>query len=127
MASPIEVAGMAEAAEIVGVTKSNFSAHRTRFCGEDECPAPTAKLVCGPVWAGPDVAKLRKWGKKFATSRTVRSPSTVKASDVPAAMPMKAAPAKAAPAKAAPAKAAVAKKAAPAAAPSKKKGLFGSA
>ena len=78
-----EVVGMAEAAEIVGVSKSNFSAHRAKFNGEDECPPHTAKLTCGPVWAGPDVAKLRKWAKKFNAERTKRAAPTKK--DAPVA------------------------------------------
>ena len=119
MASPIEVVGMAEAAEIVGITKSNFSAHRAKNSGEDECPAPTAQLVCGPVWAGSDVAKLRKWAKKFGASRVVRAPSVAASVPEPSAAPAKAAKVAkkvAAPVtKAGPDKAAV----------NKKKGLFG--
>lgn len=67
---------MAEAAEIVGVTKSNFTAHRQKFNGEGQCPPPTAQLASGPVWAGPDVNKLRRWSKEFAKVRVTRAPRT---------------------------------------------------
>lgn len=134
----VEVVGMAEAAEIVNVSKSNFAAHRKQFSGEGECPPATAHLSCGPVWAGKDVKALRAWAKTFAATRITRArPSAkdaapAKAPAKKAAASKKAAPAKAAVAKkAAPAKAEAAKKAAPtkaAAKPTKavaKKGLFG--
>jgi len=84
---------MAEAAEIVGVTKSNFSAHRSKYSGEDQCPEPTAQLTCGPVWAGAEVGKLRKWAKEFAKIRSTRGSAEATTAKAPA---KKAAPAKSA-------------------------------
>lgn len=147
MPMSIEVVGMAEAAQIVGVTKSNFSAHRAKHTGENECPEPTATLTCGPVWVGTDVKLLRKWAERFSKVRVTRAPAktkeevtakpAAKASKVakkatkPAAKASKSvakAPvAKAASSASTPKKAANAKKeAAPAAASTPKKGLFGS-
>lgn len=87
----IEIAGMAEAADIIGVTKSNFTDHRKKFAGEGQCPPPTAKVGCGPIWAGQDVAKLKRWAKEFAKVRVTRPPKGEKAE--PPAKPAKAAPA----------------------------------
>lgn len=148
-----EVIGMAEAADIVGVAKSNFSAHRAQYAGEGQCPAPTVKLTCGPVWAGQEKKAMDRWAKEFAKIRTTRAERQPVA---PAASVKKAAPAKAAASKtaakpvgpvakkfaatkaAAPApevpveapvtpEAKVSKKTAPKAAAPKKKGLFGKA
>lgn len=111
----VEVAGMAEAANIVGVTKSNFSAHRAKYAGEEQCPPPTTKLECGPVWAGSDLGKLKRWGKEFAKIRPARGGSKPRTAAVEA-VPVKSAAKKAA---------AAPKKAAPAKSPAKK-GMFGS-
>lgn len=70
----IKAVGMAEAAKIVGVTKSNFTSHRKKFDGPDQCPAPTVQLVATPVWIGPDVTKLERWAKEFAKIRVTRAP-----------------------------------------------------
>jgi hypothetical protein len=133
----IEVIGMAEAAEIVGVSKSNFSAHRKQFSKEGECPAPTALLASGPVWAGADKKAMERWAKEFAKIRKTRAPRVPRevAPAKPKAAAKKTAASKAPAAKKAPArKAPASKKVAPAKASSNGKapakaaakgGLFG--
>lgn len=118
-----ELAGMAEAAEIVGISKSNFTGHRRKYAEEGQCPPPTGNVKAGPIWVGRDVDKLRKWAKEFAK---IRPPRPVKKEDVAEAAPAK--PKKAAAAKpvTAPAKKTIAKPAAAAKkAPAKVTPLFG--
>lgn len=102
-----EILGMAEAAEIVGISKSNFTSHREKFNGEGQCPAPTVKLTCGPIWFGPDAKQLRKWAKEWNATRTTRAPRRSSEEIAAEKAAKEAAPAKApkAPAKKAAAKA----------------------
>lgn len=105
-----DILGMAEAAAIVGISKSNFTSHREKFNGEGQCPAPTIKLTCGPIWFGKDAVQLRRWAKEWGRMRTTRSPrrsseeiAAEKAAKEAAAAKVTKAPAKKAAAKSAPA------------------------
>jgi uncharacterized protein (DUF362 family) len=95
------VIGMAEAAEMVGISKSNFTAHRQKFSGEGQCPAATAQLTCGPVWAGKDAVALQKWADKWLKVRPTRAPRTSAAEKAAKAEKDEAAEAPAGPTKAA--------------------------
>lgn len=114
------VAGTAEAAAIVGVSKSNLSAHRDKFSGEGQFPLPTVVLASGPVWAGKDYTNLTKWAKEFAKVRTTRTRAPKEAAPA-----KKSAAKKASAAVKAPAKPKAAAKKAPAASTAKKGGFLG--
>lgn len=118
----VSVAGTAEAAEIVNVSKSNLSAHRDKFSGEGQFPRPTVILASGPVWAGRDYTALQRWAKEFAKVRQTRTRAENPAAAKKAAKKVASAAVKAPPKKAPTAKAAkpVAKKAA-----AKKGGFLG--
>lgn len=130
----IEVVGTAEAAELLGMGRSNFNMHRKRLTGPEGCPAPTAELRCGPVWAGSDLTALKRWAVKYNKELEAKRAAAEKAKNAKslkaAAKNTKAAPAKPAARKAAPASPPVAKKLAPTkaaskpAAPAAKKGLL---
>lgn len=114
----IEVVGTAEAADLLGMGRSNFNMHRKRLTGPEGCPAPTAELRCGPVWAGSDLTALKRWAVKYNKQQEGKKAAAEKAQaarDAKAATKEAAKPA--APAKKAPA----AKKAAPAAKPAASK------
>lgn len=120
----VELLGMAEAAEIVGISKSNFTSHRQKFSAEGQCPEPTAQLTCGPIWAGKDAVALKRWAKEWGKTRTTRAPR--RSSDVIAAekAAKAAAPAKKAVAKFPGKKIAVKRLPAPAKKVAKKTGAF---
>lgn len=130
----IEVVGTAEAAELLGMGRSNFNMHRKRLTGPEGCPAPTAELRCGPVWAGSDLTALKRWAVKYNKELENKRQAAEKAKNAKAlksAATKAKAPAKpASPKKAAPASKPVAKKLAPVkgaskpAAPAAKKGLL---
>lgn len=106
MASVPPLVGMAEAADILGFSKSNFNQHRKRYDrpGEDGSdsafPQPVQVLRCGPIWRAAD---MEKWAKTF---NKVRRPAP--SADAKKAPAKKVAASK----KTAPAKPVVAKKAA---------------
>lgn len=111
----VEVVGLAEASEVLGLSRQNFNLHRKRYSEEGQCPAPTADLRCGPVWVGSDKKALDKWAQKYAKIRDDREKAkerranAVKKAVKPAAKAAK----KIAPAKKTAKKGAVAKKVAP--------------
>jgi predicted DNA-binding transcriptional regulator AlpA len=55
--APQELAGVAEIAEILGVTRRTAA----RYSERDDFPAPTGQLARGRVWRRRDV---EKWGAK---------------------------------------------------------------
>lgn len=68
----VEVVGLREAAEILGMSRNNFNMHRKRHAGEGQCPPASAKLACGPVWIGEDVTALRAWSKRQSKRSAAR-------------------------------------------------------
>jgi len=122
MANAPKVYGLFEAAEAFGMTRNNFNLHRKRFAGEDQCPAPTVELKCGPVWVGSDVTRLEKWAASYHKSRAAVTDAAAKkrAAKAEKVAAVKAVADTTEPADA-PAKKAVAKKAAAKKAPAAKK------
>lgn len=51
------IVGTAEAAELLGLQKSNFV---TRISKRTDFPAPIARLAMGPLWYKEDILKWKK-------------------------------------------------------------------
>ena len=118
MSTPVKVVGLFEAAELFGMSRTNFNLHRNRWGGEGQCPAPSVNLKCGPVWVGPDVTKLEKWSAAYAKQRAADAKAAQDRKDAKAkryapGVEAAAAAKKVPVAKKAPAKKVAAKKAAP--------------
>lgn len=67
MGTPPRLAGLAEVAELLGVSKRSAS----RYTRRDDFPQPVTRLSTGPVW---DAAAVEAWGTKHAPFRRGRPP-----------------------------------------------------
>ena len=62
---PLRLAGLAEAAEILGVSKRSA----VQYARRPDFPEPLARLASGPVW---DAAAVEEWGVKHGPFRRGR-------------------------------------------------------
>jgi hypothetical protein len=77
MARQIRLAGVFEAAQILGISRSALADRRRhgdprrRVQGQPDFPAPIAELRCGPIW---DAAELYRYKRRFQLHDFWRSP-----------------------------------------------------
>ena len=67
MVSPVRIVGLAEIAELFGVSKRTAS----RYALRGDFPSPAARLRAGPVWLEDDV---RNWAAPVSPVRRGRPP-----------------------------------------------------
>ena len=65
MGTPARLAGLAEVAELLGISKRSAS----RYTRRDDFPVPVARLSTGPVW---DAAAVEAWGAEHGPFRRGR-------------------------------------------------------
>jgi predicted DNA-binding transcriptional regulator AlpA len=62
-----ELAGLAEVAHLIGVSKRSAS----RYTRQSDFPEPLARLAAGPIW---DAAEVREWAIRRRPFRVGRPP-----------------------------------------------------
>jgi predicted DNA-binding transcriptional regulator AlpA len=65
MGTPARLAGLAEVAALLGISKRSAS----RYTRRDDFPAPVARLSTGPVW---DAGAVEAWGAEHGPFRRGR-------------------------------------------------------
>ncbi|WP_091115449.1 helix-turn-helix transcriptional regulator [Nocardioides psychrotolerans] len=68
--NPLRLAGVAEVAELLGVSRQQVH----RLASREDFPAPVANLVAGRVWL---LVEVEQWGREHAGRRPGR-PETPK-------------------------------------------------
>ena len=76
MAIP-DVVGMAETAELLGISRTNFNQHRNRYKDREGggFPDPIVDLQCGPIWLRKDIDA---WSKKYRKNKADAAAAKIK-------------------------------------------------
>ena len=72
-AVPLKLAGLAEVAELLGVSKRTA----TRYALRDDFPEPAARLRAGPIWLEEDVLAWARSSPQARPGRPLKAPKQI--------------------------------------------------